>query len=188
MDKQVGKSAIFTKESLRNIQDKMREYCIISFNNIYGLNYTITSEEVNQIKDYIEHTKNTTSNLKNTNDLNVILEKYEDDMKKHKKEVELMQYKINNRDKKISDLEDELIDTNYQIDELEEKVSNLEKIVDYFKDLWKRLLEYFQEKFFSSNKYDSLIKELYLNDIFDKNDIEIIENKKSREKTDDFER
>ena len=99
-----------------------------------------------------------------------------------------MQYKINNRDKKINDLEDELIDANYQIDELEEKVSNLEKIVEYFKDLWKRLLEYFQEKFFSSNKYDSLIKELYLNDIFDKNDIEVIENKKSIEKSDDFER
>ena len=41
----------------------------------------------------IEHTKNTTSNLKDTNDLNVILKKYESDMKKHKKEVELMQYK-----------------------------------------------------------------------------------------------
>lgn len=109
-------------------------------------------------------------------------------MLKLKKEVELMQYKINNRDNRIRNLEDELIDANYQIDELEEKVSNLEKIVEYFKDLWKRLLEYFQEKFFSSNKCDSLIKELYLNDIFDKNDIEVIENKKSREKLDDFER
>ena len=52
MDKQVGKSAIFTKESLRNIQDKMREYCIISFNNIYETNYTIKMKEEGRNFDY----------------------------------------------------------------------------------------------------------------------------------------
>ena len=51
-------------------------------------------EEVGQIKDYIEHIKNTTSNLKDTNDLNVILEKYEDDMKKHKKDGQIKIYRI----------------------------------------------------------------------------------------------
>jgi hypothetical protein len=37
MSKQVGKAAIFTKDSLRVIQDKMRALCIESFNNEYGL-------------------------------------------------------------------------------------------------------------------------------------------------------
>jgi hypothetical protein len=37
MNKQVGKTAIFTKDSLKIIQDKMRELCIESFNNEYGL-------------------------------------------------------------------------------------------------------------------------------------------------------
>jgi len=37
MSKQVGKTAIFTKDSLKLIQDKMRALCIESFNNEYDL-------------------------------------------------------------------------------------------------------------------------------------------------------
>ena len=37
MSKQVGKTAIFTKDSLKLIQDKMRTLCIESFNNEYDL-------------------------------------------------------------------------------------------------------------------------------------------------------
>lgn len=37
MEKQVGKSDAFTTDSLRNIQDKMREHCINSFNITYNL-------------------------------------------------------------------------------------------------------------------------------------------------------
>ena len=45
MEKQVGKSDVFNKISLVNIQDKMREYCINSFNRIYHLNYTLKAKE-----------------------------------------------------------------------------------------------------------------------------------------------
>ena len=45
MEKQVGKSDVFNKISLTNIQDKMREYCINSFNRIYHLNYTLKAKE-----------------------------------------------------------------------------------------------------------------------------------------------
>ena len=45
MERQVGKSDVFTKESLKIIQDKMREYCINSFNRIYHLNYTLKLKE-----------------------------------------------------------------------------------------------------------------------------------------------
>ena len=35
MKKQVAKSKIFTKESLKTLQDKMRAYCIEKFNEVY---------------------------------------------------------------------------------------------------------------------------------------------------------
>ena len=41
ISKQVGKTAIFTKDSLKVIQDKMRTLCIDSFNNEYGLDSTL---------------------------------------------------------------------------------------------------------------------------------------------------
>ena len=38
VSKQVGKSDVFTKDSLVVIQDKLRESCINDFNKVYGLN------------------------------------------------------------------------------------------------------------------------------------------------------
>lgn len=142
MEMQVGKSDVFTKVSLKNVQDKMRVYCINSFNRIYNVNYTlkekeegrnidinvanmneykkfkreqekykkqlkelnnktdelqnksneinniidslkptlinknnftISTEDIIKIKNYIEQTNNTTSNLRDANSINVIL-------------------------------------------------------------------------------------------------------------------
>ena len=245
MEKQVGKSDVFTTDSLRNIQDKMREYCINSFNRIYDLNYTlkvkeegrnqdinvknmtnyrqlkkeqeknkkrlnelndkadnlqnkssqiteiidnlkpsklnknnytISSEEVKEIKNYIEQATETTSNLKSTNDLTTILEKYEEDLKTHSNEVKNLQRKIKTRDDKIEDLQYDLDNANDTIDELEDKVSTLQETLNYFKELWQKFIQFLQDKFFSTNKYDDFINDLYDEDILDCNDIEIIQN------------
>ncbi len=256
ISKEVGKSDVFNKISLVNIQDKMREYCINSFNRIYHLNYTfkakeegrnvdinvanmneykkfkreqekykkqlkelnsktddlqnksneindiiinlkptimnknnysISSEEVNKIKKYIEQTNDTTSNLRNANDINIVLKKYEDDLREHSNEVRNLKKKIKTRDDRIEELEYDLNDANETIDELEDKISELQKIVDYFKKLWKKLIEFLQNKFFSTDKYDDFINDLYEEEILDDNDIDIIQNNKDNEK-DNFER
>ena len=246
---QVGKSDVFTTDSLRNIQDKMREYCISTFNKVYDLNYSlkikeegrnqdinvknminyrelkkeqeknkkrlnelndkaddlqnkslqitniidnlkpnklnknnysITNDEINEIKDYIKQTQDTTSNLKTTNDLTTILEHYEDDLKNHSKEVKNLQQRIKNRDNKINELEYKLDFANDTIDELEDKVSKLEEMLEYFKNLWKRFIEFLQNKFFSTVKYDNIIQDLYNEDILDNDDIDVIQNNKSK--------
>lgn len=245
MEKQVGKSDVFNKISLKEIQDKMRVYCINSFNRIYNLNYTlkikeegrnvdinvanmneykkfkreqekykkqlkelnnktdelqnksneindiidnlkptitnknnftISNEEVNKIKKYIEQTNDTTSNLRNANDINIVLKKYEDDLREHSNEVRNLKKKIKTRDDRIEELEYDLDTANETIDELEDKVSELQKIVDYFKELWKKFIEFLQNKFFSNDKYDDFINDLYDEDIIDENDIDIIQN------------
>lgn len=45
MKKQVGKTTIFTKESLEVIQDKMRTFCIDSFNRVYHTNKQLKPKE-----------------------------------------------------------------------------------------------------------------------------------------------
>lgn len=250
MEIQVGKSDVFTTDSLRNIQDKMREYCINTFNKVYDLNYSlkikeegrnqdinvknmtnyrelkkeqeknkkrlnklndkaddlqnkslqitniidnlkpnklnknnysITNDEINEIKDYIKQTQDTTSNLKTTNDLTTILEHYEDDLKNHSIEVKNLQQRIKNRDNKINELEYKLDFANDTIDELEDKVSKLEEMLEYFKNLWKRFIEFLQNKFFSTDKYDNIIQDLYNENILDNDDIDIIQNNKNNE-------
>lgn len=149
-------------------------------------NYSISNTDIDKIKNYIEQTNETASNLRNANDINIILNKYEDDLREHSNEVRNLQRKIKTRDEKIEDLEYKLDNANDTIDELEDKVSKLEEMLDYFKDLWKKFIEFLQNKFFSNNKYDEVINELYEEDILDDNDINIIEN--NIKDKDDFER
>ncbi len=257
MEKQVGKSDVFTKVSLKNIQDKMREYCINSFNRIYHLNYTlkekeegrnvdinvanmneykkfkreqekykkqlkelnnktdelqnksneindiidslkptitnknnftISNDNIDKIKKYIEQTKNTTSNLRDSNDINIVLQKYEDDLREHSNEVRNLKKKIKTRNDRIEELEFDLNNANYTIYELEDKVSKLEETLNYFKKLWQKFIKFLQDKFFSSNKYDEVINDLYDEEIIDENEIDIIQNNKDNDKNDDFER
>lgn len=73
MEKQVGKSDVFTKISLVNIQDKMREYCISSFNRMYNLNYSLKDKEEG---------RNIDINVANMKDYN----KFRKEQEKHKKQ------------------------------------------------------------------------------------------------------
>ena len=62
MKKQVGKSKLFTKESLTEIQDKMRKSCIKSFNKFYDIDFKLKEKQkgrnqdinVNDMSDYRE--------------------------------------------------------------------------------------------------------------------------------------
>ena len=52
MSKQVGKTDVFTKESLRILQDKMRILCIETFNKVYGLNDKLKAKKKGRNRDY----------------------------------------------------------------------------------------------------------------------------------------
>ena len=69
---------------------------------------------------------------------------------------------------------------------LEDKVSSLEEMLNYFKELWDKLIKFLQDKFFSTNKYDDIIDELYEEEILDNDDIDTIKNEYSKD--DDLER
>ena len=51
MSKQVGKSDVFTKTKLIELQDKMRTLCIASFNKEYGLNNILKTKQKGRNKD-----------------------------------------------------------------------------------------------------------------------------------------
>lgn len=84
MAKQIGKTTVFTKESLKVIQDKMRECCIKSYNNVYNLNeklkekqkgrnqdifskdMEVFNETKNKLRENINELKNEVKDLENT--------------------------------------------------------------------------------------------------------------------------
>ena len=92
MEKQVGKSDVFTKESLIRLQDKMRTLCIEEFNQIYSLDSTLKKKQKGRNKDihvsdmnnYIEMKKQiekNTENLKQANKKSSELKQYSKDIK-----------------------------------------------------------------------------------------------------------
>ena len=68
LSRQVGKTSIFTKESLVVIQDKMRERCINEFNIIYGLDFKLKEKEKGKIEILLHMKEN--SLMKELKDLN----------------------------------------------------------------------------------------------------------------------
>ena len=59
-------------------------------------------------------------------------------------------------------------------------------MVNYFKKLLEKFIEFLKYKFFSNDKYDNFINDLYNEDILTDNDIDMIQNNKNNDKSDDF--
>lgn len=123
------------------------------------------------------------------NSINIILKKYEDDLREHSNEVRNLNKKIKTRDDRIEDLENRLEFADDTIDMLEDKVSKLQEALNYFKELWQKFIQFLQDKFFSTDKYDEIIEELHNENVIDDNDLDIIQNNSiNKDRDDDLER
>ena len=269
MSKQVGKGDVFTRDSLRTIQDKMRTLCIASFNKEYGLNnilkkkekgrnkdinvkdmtnYQAMKEELNKNKEALEITSKKSLELdKNTNDIkdtinnlkkapivkntytisesdrNKIIEYVDkvDDTNKDFKKTEMLSVTLNNvntelqenREKikiltennkaltlKVNTLSKNIDNKNKEIKELKSDNKHLQEMVDYFKNLFSRLVKFIKNKMFGKDKeredYWKISKDMYEHGIFSDDTIESIkddyvwnkEDDKQKDKSrDDFE-
>lgn len=269
MSKQVGKGDVFTRDSLRTIQDKMRTLCIASFNKEYGLNnilkkkekgrnkdinvkdmtnYQAMKEELNKNKETLEIASKKSLELdKNTNDIkdtinnlkrapivkntytisesdrNKIIEYVDkvDDTNKDFKKTEMLSVTLNNVDTELQENREKIkiltennkaltlkVDTlsknidnkNKEIKELKSDNKHLQEMVDYFKNLFSRLVKFIKNKMFGKDKeredYWKISKDMYEHGIFSDDTIESIkddyvwnkENDKHKDKgRDDFE-
>ena len=105
MEKQVGKSDVFTKESLIRLQDKMRTLCIEEFNQVYSLDSTLKTKQKGRNKDI------------HVSDMNNYIEL--------KKQIEKNNITLKEANKKSLELKQNSKDIKDKIDKL--KVSKLNK-------------------------------------------------------------
>ena len=136
MEKQVGKSDVFTKESLIRLQDKMRTLCIQEFNQVYSLDSTLKSKQkgrnrdihVSDMDNYIELKKQIEKNkidklkVSKLNKDNYILSK--DD----KVDKRIFINKVNDTSKeydKIQTLSNTLVNANEQLKDKNNKIKTL---------------------------------------------------------------
>ena len=129
MEKQVGKSDVFTKESLITLQNKMRTLCIEEFNQEYNLDSTLKKKQKGRNMDI--HV----SDMDNYIALKKQLEKNNENLEKaNKKSLELKQNSKNIKEKietlKVSKLNKD----NYILS----KEDNIERIYINFCNPWPR--------------------------------------------------
>ena len=125
MKKQVGKSQLFTKESLTEIQDKMRNACIKSFNKFYDMDIKLKEKQKGRNQDI---------NVKDMSDYRKIkkqLEKKEQKLAKANNQTK----KIDNTSKDINKILDNLNPTLINKNNMVISNEDVQKIKKYTEDV-----------------------------------------------------
>ena len=254
MKKQVGKSQLFTKTLLSEIQDKMRNACIKSYNKFYDVdsrlktkqkgrnqdinvkdmdgykdfkkqlkrkeqklakaneqtekldneskninrildnlkptlmnknNMVISSEDIQEIKNFTRDVKDTNKTIKSVNDLNLAIKDFEYSAYEVEKENRSLKYQLEQQTETINRLTDTISDKDEIIDNLRADKEELKGQVHKFKEFWRSILKRFQEMigFNNDEKYKYVSDDLYRNGIFDDNDNEIANDVARKVKT-----
>lgn len=149
MSKQVGKTAIFTKDSLKLIQDKMRTLCIESFNNEYNLDSVVKKKLKGRNQDINVKDMDNYQKMKEQLDKNKVKLEQADNKSK---ELDTSSSEINDMVSKLK--QSKLNKNNYLLND-EEKIK-LEKYINEVKITNKE----FQEMNLLSVNIDNVKKQL----------------------------
>lgn len=125
MRKQVGKTKLFTKESLTAIQDKMRNACIKSFNKFYDIDFKLKEKQKGRNQDI---------NVKDMSDYRTIKKQLE---KKEKKlaEANNQTKKLDNASKDINTVLDNLKPPPFNKNNRVISNEDIEKIKNFTEDV-----------------------------------------------------
>ena len=141
MEKQVGKSDVFTKESLIRLQDKMRTLCIEEFNQVYSLDSTLKKKQkgrnrdihVSDMDNYIEMKKQIEKNAENLKQANKKSNELKNNSKDIKDKIDKLKVSKLNKDNyilskeydKIQTLSNTLVNANEQLKDKNNKIKTL---------------------------------------------------------------
>ena len=125
MKKQVGKSQLFTKESLTKIQDKMRTACIKSFNKFYGMDIKLKEKQKGRNQDINVKDMSNYTNIKKQ------LAEKEKKLDKASKQTN----KLDNTTKDINQILDNLKPAKFNKNNMVISNKDIEKIKNFTKDV-----------------------------------------------------
>ena len=184
MKKQVGKSKVFTKESLTVIQDKMRNACIKSYNKFYGVDSRLKTKQkgrnkdihISDIDNYIQMKKQIEKNNENLKQANKKSSELKQNSKDIKDKIDKLKISKLNKDNYILSKEDKDSFINFI-----EQVDNTSKEYDKIQTLSNALVNAHNQLKDKNNKIKTLtennetlnLRVKTLNDIIKEKDNEI---------------
>ena len=125
MEKQVGKSQLFTKESLTKIQDKMRNACIKSYNKFYDVDSRLKAKQKGRNQDI---------NVKDMGDYKKFKKQIEQNQKKLEKANNKTK-ELDNKSKNIADILDNLKPTLMNKNNMVISSEDVQEIKNFTKDV-----------------------------------------------------
>jgi len=129
LSRQVGKTSIFTKESLVVIQDKMRERCIDEFNIAYGLDSKLKEKQKGKNRDITSYER-----------------------KLFNERVKGLKQEISNLENEVSNLENNKTSINKQIDKLNKDKTDIVDEIDKKKKLNNKIVIKTKNQLLDENK------------------------------------
>ena len=129
LSRQVGKTSIFTKESLVIIQDKMRERCIDEFNIAYGMDSKLKEKQKGKNRDITSYER-----------------------KLFNERVKGLKQEISNLQNEISDLEDNKESINKQINKLNKDKDDISDKIDKEKKINNKIIIKSKNQLWEDNK------------------------------------
>ena len=117
LSRQVGKTSIFTKESLVVIQDKMRKRCINKFNIAYGMDSKLKEKQKGKNRDITSYER-----------------------KLFNERVKGLKQEISNLENEVSDLEDNKESINKQINKLNKDKDDISDEIDKKKKINNKII------------------------------------------------
>ena len=142
--------------------------------------YTISEVDKNKIINYIDKVDKTNEEYKKIQMLSITLNNVDNELKDNREKIKVLTENNNALGIKVSTLEKNIEDKEKQLDKLKEENSNLKMTINYFQNLFNKLVNFIKKKLFKKledrENYMNFSKDLYEHGIFDENTINDIRN------------
>ncbi len=170
-DEKIKNIDISSKE-VNNILDNLKP---TTFNKN---NKVISNEDIEIIKNYTKNVKDTTKSIRNVNDLNILMEDFENSYSNVVKENNSLKYQLELKDDEIDNLKNELTTKEKIINKLQTEKEKLKQELQKFKGFWHSIMGHFHKRicYDKGENYKIVSDDLYKNGIFTDDENEIANN------------
>ena len=160
--------------------------------------YVLNKDDKDKIDKFIQQVDSTNKEYKKMQKLSITLNDVDTELQENRKKIKILTENNDALNIKVKSLEKKIDKQEDEIDDLKEKNSKLQTTINFFENLFDRLVKFIKDKMFGKEKeredYWNFSKNLYTHGIFSDKTIESIkddyiwnkENDKSKEK-DDYE-
>ena len=162
--------------------------------------YVLNKDDKDKIDKFIQQVDSTNKEYKKMQKLSITLNDVETELKENREKVKILTENNDALNIKVKSLEKKIDKQENEIDDLKEKNSKLQSTINFFENLFDRLVKFIKDKMFGKEKeredYWKFSKDLYNHNIFSDKTIESIqedyiwnkENDKDKDKgKDDYE-